>query len=173
MKTSEDLKEFPSFPKDCKSALCKNLSKEIWDEYKDQSDKYDVTFKTCIFSGVANFDSGIGVYAGSHDAYTKFDKLFDPIIADYHGHAKDGKHKSNMDASKLDAPPFSEEDAKFIKSTRIRVGRNLDGYPLGPGVTKEQRLAIMNAVVKAAESYEGDLMGNFYPLEGMDKTTQD
>lgn len=44
-----------------------------------------------------------------------------------------------MTVDKLNAPPFSEEDAKFIRSTRIRVGRNLDGFPLGPGITNEQR----------------------------------
>jgi len=44
-----------------------------------------------------------------------------------------------MDYTKLQTPPFSENEAKLIKSTRIRVGRNLDGYPLGPGLTKEQR----------------------------------
>lgn len=30
-----------------------------------------------IFSGIKNQDSGIGMYAGSHGAYTKFGKLFD------------------------------------------------------------------------------------------------
>ena len=55
----------------------------------------------------------------------------------------------------------------MVNSTRIRVGRNLAGFPLGPGVTKEQRLEIMNLVVKACETFEGDLKGKFYPLEGM------
>jgi hypothetical protein len=41
-----------------------------------------------------------------------------------------------MDYKQLNAPPFPEEEAKMIKSTRIRVGRNLKGYPLGPGLTK-------------------------------------
>jgi len=77
-----------------------------------------------------------------------------------------------MNSADLIAPPFGAEDAKMIKSTRIRVGRNLDGYPLGPGVTKAQRLEIMNAVVKACNNFEGDLKGNFYPLEGMDQATQ-
>ena len=27
----------------------------------------------------------------------------------------------------------------MIRSTRIRVGRNLADFPLGPGITKEQR----------------------------------
>lgn len=169
----EDMTEMPVFPEGCKSKLCKFLSPGVWEEYKDQKDSYGVSFKTVIFSGVKNFDSGIGVYAGSHDSYTKFNKLFDPVIEDYHGHAKTATHVSNMDSSQLDAPPFDPEDAKMIKSTRIRVGRNLADFPLGPGVTKEQRLEIMNAVVKACADFTGDLAGKFYPLEGMSKEDQD
>jgi hypothetical protein len=47
-----------------------------------------------------------------------------------------------MDYTKLVCPPIPEEDAKLIKSTRIRVGRNLANYPLGPGVSKDQRKEI-------------------------------
>jgi len=42
-----------------------------------------------------------------------------------------------MDATKLNCPPLSEEDEKRIVSTRIRVGRNLADFPLGPQLTKE------------------------------------
>jgi len=31
----------------------------------------------------------------------------------------------------------------------------------------------MNKVVEACNTFEGDLAGTFYPLEGMDKATQD
>jgi len=144
------------------------LTQEIWDEYKDKSDASGVSFKVCIFSGVKNLDSGIGLYAGSHDSYTTFSKLFDKVVQEYHGHAPDAKHTSDMKADDLQNADFSEEDAAMVVSTRIRVGRNLDGYPLGPGVTKEQRLEIMNKVVEACKTFEGDLAGTFYPLEGMD-----
>ena len=90
-----------------------------------------------ILSGAQNVDSGIGVYAGSHDSYTTFDGLFDKIIEDYHKHGKDAKHISDMDYTKLECPPFEEADAKRIVSTRIRVGRNLKDFPLGPGISKE------------------------------------
>ena len=50
-----------------------------------------------ILSGSQNVDSGIGIYAGSHDSYTTFSDIFDKVIEDYHGHKKDGKHISNMD----------------------------------------------------------------------------
>ena len=90
-----------------------------------------------ILSGAQNIESGIGVYAGSHDSYTTFAKMFDKIIEDYHKFPKDGKHVSDMDFKSLKCPPFTKEEAEMINSTRIRVGRNLADYPLGPGITKE------------------------------------
>jgi protein-arginine kinase len=42
-----------------------------------------------------------------------------------------------MSYENLQNADFSEEDSSMVISTRIRVGRNLDGYPLGPGVTKD------------------------------------
>jgi arginine kinase len=68
---------------------------------------------------------------------------------------------------------FSPEDSAMVVSTRIRVGRNLDGYPLGPGVTKEQRLEIMDKVTAACSTFEGELAGKFYSLEGMTKEDQE
>ncbi len=67
---------------------------------------------------------------------------------------------------------FTEEDSAMVVSTRIRVGRNLAGYPLGPGVSKVQRDEIMSKVVAACKTFEGDLAGTFYPLDGMTKETQ-
>jgi creatine kinase/arginine kinase len=166
--TAESLEDVNTFFKpDTDSALSRNLTQEIWNEYKDQSCSAGVSFKTCCFSGVANLDSGIGLYAGSHDSYAKFNKLFDKVVEEYHGHGPNAKHVSCMDASGLKNADFAEADAAMVASTRIRVGRNLAGYPLGPGVTKEQRLEIMNKVVEACGKFEGDLAGTFYPLEGM------
>jgi arginine kinase len=79
----------------------------------------------------------VGVYAGSHDSYHAFADLFDKVIEDYHGHKGDAKHVSDMNHENLHAPPFPEAEAKLIKSTRIRVGRNLADFPLGPALTKE------------------------------------
>merc|ERR1711990_526311 len=67
---------------------------------------------------------------------------------------------------------FAPDDAAMVNSTRIRVGRNLAGYPLGPGVSREQRNEIMDKVVEACGKFEGDLKGTFYPLKGMDKKVQ-
>jgi len=82
-------------------------------------------------------------------------------------------HVSDMSAEGLENADFSAEDSAMVNSTRIRVGRNLDGYPLGPGVTKEQRLEIRDKVVKACETFEGELKGKYYSLDGMSKADSD
>lgn len=168
----EDVVDFPAFPEGTKSLLMKHLSKQIWTQLKDKKDKYGFTFREAIFSGCKNTDSGIGVYAGSHDSYKVFAPFFDKIVEDYHKHGKDAKHVSNMNSKELIAPPLPEDEAAMIVSTRIRVGRNLADFPLGPALTKQQRLDVMNKVVEALKTFEGDLKGTFYPLEGMDKDTQ-
>jgi protein-arginine kinase len=72
-----------------------------------------------------------------------------------------------MDYKKLKTPALPEDDAKMIKSTRIRVGRNLADYPLGPGLTKEQRKEIETKVVQALTTFEGDLAGKYYALSSL------
>ncbi len=72
-----------------------------------------------------------------------------------------------MNAEELENFEFTAEQSAMVNSTRIRVGRNFADFPLGPGVSKEQRLEIMNKVVEACNNFEGDLKGKFYPLETM------
>ena len=110
-KSADELKDYDTFFTDAnKSELRKCMTKEIWEEYKDQSCAQGVSFKVCVFSGIKNQDSGIGVYAGSHDAYTKFEKLFDQVILNYHGHKKEDTHVSGMDPSVLVNDELPEED---------------------------------------------------------------
>ena len=48
-KSSDELVDFSGFfHESSKSALKRNLTQEIWEEYKDKSDAEGVTFKTMI-----------------------------------------------------------------------------------------------------------------------------
>lgn len=173
IKSCDDLVDWPLFPEEHQGSLvCKYLTKEIWDEYKDQKDASGVPFKMCVVSGCQNVDSGIGAYAGSHDSYKTFSKFFDKVVEHYHKHGPSDNHVSDMDAQSLTAPPLPEDEAAMVVSTRIRVGRNLEGYPLGPGITKEQRNEVMAKVVEACSKFEGDLKGTFYPLATMSAKDQ-
>jgi len=137
LKKPEDITGMVEFPAGTSSLLSKYLTPEVFAEYQGKKDKAGVSFEQMILSGCQNTDSGIGCYAGSHDSYSTFSKLFDKVIEDYHKHGKEAKHVSDMDYTKLNCPPFTAEEAALIVSTRIRVGRNLKDFPLGPGISKE------------------------------------
>ncbi|MCW8892979.1 MAG: phosphagen kinase, partial [Deltaproteobacteria bacterium] len=119
-------------------------------------------------SGVANQDSSIGVYAGDAESYRLFAGLFDPIIDEYHGFKQKDQHRSNLNPNDLQAVN-PDPEGKFVISTRIRVGRNLAGMPLGPAVTKEQRNQIEQRIVKALDCLPDDLSGIYYPLLGLNE----
>ena len=146
LKIVDELTGYPLFPEGTKSSVARFNTRKMWKKYHDKKDAFGVSYKLCIFSGIKNLDSRVGVYAGSHDSYRTFSELMDKVIEDYHKHKPDDEHVSDMDASKLKCPPLPRDEAKMIVSTRIRVGRNLEGYPLAPGVTKKQRDEIMGKV---------------------------
>jgi len=87
-------------------------------------------------------------------------------VESYHG-VKQHVKEIKMESSALNAPPFPEDDAKMIISTRIRVGRNLADYPLGPGITNDQRKEIEKKVSEALGTFDGDLAGKYYPLNNL------
>merc|ERR1719166_393298 len=55
----------------------------------------------------------------------------------------------------------------MIKSTRIRVARNLAGFPLGTKVTPAQRKEIESKVVGVLQKFDGELKGKYYSLGSM------
>ncbi len=46
-----------------------------------------------------------------------------------------------------------------VKSTRIRVGRNIHGYGLSPGILKHDKLAVEKLIKGAFKSLKGELAG--------------
>ena len=166
------MNKFPNFPNDCKSLLCKHLSKELFEELKNKKTSNGFTLKDAINSGVENIDSGIGVYAGDEESYSLFAKLFDPIIQEYHGFSPTDKHQSNLNPNDLEAPN-PDPKGQYIVSTRIRVGRNIDNMPLGSAITKEQREQVEALVVEGLKQLDGELKGKYYPLLGMSKEIQE
>ena len=167
LNSPDEIKGFPFFPSGTNSLLQKCLTKDIWEQCKDRRDKFGFTFKQAIFSGAKWTNSGVGVYAGSHDSYYAFAPFMDKIIEAYHGHKPSDKHISSMDYKLLNTPPFPADEDKMINSTRIRVARNLAAYPLGTAVTRQERKDIEKLVVSALNDFDGELKGKYYSLETM------
>ena len=76
-------------------------------------------------------------------------------IQEYHGISPDAVHTSDMDVNKIVG---NIDPAAPVKSTRIRVGRNIDGFGLSPGITKQQRLDVENLMKNAFTKLTGGII---------------
>merc|ERR1711988_1754508 len=155
---------FPDI-KSTHSLVAKYVTKPIWDKLSRAVTKTSgFTLAQAIACAVDFGNQHCGIYAGDWDSYKVFADVFDPLIQEYHGIPADSKHTSDMDARKIQGTINPEAP---VHSTRIRVGRNIDGFGLSPGITKEQRLGVENLMKKAFANLKGDLAGTYFPLAGM------
>ena len=146
--------DFPGI-KSKHSLVAKHVTKERWDKVKD------ITTKTAGFTlakacaCAIQFDNQhCGIYAGDWDSYKDFAEVFDAIIQEYHGISADAKHTSDMDVEKIKG---NVNDDVPVHSTRVRVGRSIDGFGLSPGITKEQRTGVESLMKSALAKLTGDL----------------
>merc|ERR1712227_353904 len=161
--------EFPTI-KSTHSLVAKHVTKDRWDKVKDIKTKTcDFTIAKAIACAVEFDNQHCGIYAGDWDSYKDFSEIFDAIIQEYHGITADAKHQSDMDPEKVKG---NIEPGVPVHSTRIRVGRNIDGFGLSPGITKQQRIDLEKAFSSALKNLTGDLAGKYYPLTGMDEAVR-
>jgi len=152
------------------SLVAKHVTKEKWDALKNIKTKTSgFTLAKAIACAVTFNNQHCGIYAGDWDSYKDFSPVFDPLIQEYHGIRADAVHTSDMDFNKIKG---NIVDGAPVHSTRIRVGRSIDGFGLSPGITKEQRVGVEKLMKNAIQSFSGDLAGNYYPLTGMEESVR-
>merc|ERR1719305_1535882 len=158
--------EFPNIQSK-HSLVAKHVTRAKWDKLKDIKTKTSgFTLAKAIACAVQFDNQHCGIYAGDWDSYKDFADVFDPLIQEYHGIKPGAKHTSDMDSTKI----RGNIDADVpVHSTRIRVGRSIDGFGLSPGITKEQRVGVEKLMKSAVQNFPSDLAGNYYPLTGMDE----
>jgi len=147
------------------SLVAKYVTAPLWEKLSGvRTATSGFSLAKAIACAVQFDDQHCGIYAGDWDSYKEFSDVFDPIIQDYHGIAADAVHTSDMDVTKIKG---NIDPAAPVHSTRIRVGRSIDGFGLSPGITKQQRLDVEDLMKKAFGNLEGDLAGTYFPLTGM------
>lgn len=168
---TNQVEEFPVFTADCHSLVKHYLTRELYQHLKEINTVNGFTLARAIRSGVLNQDSHIGLYAGDADSYQLFSSLFEPIIEAYH----------QVRIADLACRPFVRQPptwgnpdpaGRHVLSTRIRVARNLAGWPLGACLSPMQRQQIETVVVTILEGFTGDLAGTYHPLTTMDEKEQ-
>merc|ERR1719190_166694 len=149
------------------SLVAKHVTKAKWDKLSSVKTAISgFTLAKAIACAVQFDDQHCGIYAGDWDSYKDFAEVFDPLIQEYHGISPDAMHTSDMNPDNIKG---NIDPTAPVKSTRIRVGRSIEGFGLSPGITREQRLGVENLMKSAFANLEGDLAGTYFPLTGMDE----
>lgn len=156
----------PAFPGHCDSLLKKHLTAEVWALLADNSTETGFTFQQAICSGLEQPDSSVGVYAGDEESYRLFAPLFRPIIEDYHGSLGP---QPQTDFSLVALPAVTSEAQARVQSTRIRVGRNLANFPMGPAISRGQRLEVEGLICDALQNLPESHQGKYFSLSAMPK----
>jgi len=160
------MSDFPDIKSKC-SLVAKYVTQPIWDKLsKVKTATSGFSLGKAIACAVEFDNQHCGIYAGDWDSYKDFAEVFDPLIQEYHGISPEAMHTSDMDVNKIQGNINPQAP---VHSTRIRVGRSIDGFGLSPGITRKQRLGVENLMKKAFANLKDDLAGTYFPLTGMDE----
>jgi protein-arginine kinase len=136
----------------------KYLTEAYWLQAHDLQSRSGCTLLSMLRSGMAHSDSKIGVYAGDPDCYETFSGLLDPLLADFHGLNEKPFHAPQEVKAAIGNWNLN---ASEILSTRIRVARNLQGYPFTPQISGIERAELEMVVSQTLKKLPGTLAGTY------------
>merc|ERR1719436_838717 len=143
---------------------------DLYKKLKDKKTKLGVTLGHCIKTGIDNpghpMIKTCGLVAGDEECFELFAEVFDPVISARHnGYAKDAKHPTDLDVSKLSDTKI-DPTGNYTLTSRCRTGRSVRGFKLPPVMEFEERRKLEALIVKGLLSLEGELKGDYFPLNG-------
>ena len=94
----------------------------LWSELIAAKDG-DRDFREAILPGLQMRDQ-VGIFALSKDSFTTWSKVYDPILDKFFKHSADASHKFDSDMSGVNVPELSEEKARLVLTSRVRIVRN-------------------------------------------------
>ncbi len=161
---------FPIFSVESTSLAKRHLTESVFNALKNKKTPNGFSLPMALASGIKNHDSGIGIYAGDAQSYALFSALFLPIIEEYHGLTPGIIHGTDRSVVDLADP---DPHHQYILSTRIRVARNLAGYPFTPLIREKQRQKVAQKIIKALECLPETLKGMYISMNpGQDREDQ-
>ena len=144
----------------------KSMTQELFDALKDVKSSKGYTLSNGMQAGVLRPHLGVGFTCGDEECFELFKDVINPIVQGWHQFDPSTQtHESDLDFDKL---VFTEEDAmlfgKYVKSTRIRAARNISGFSLPAGSSKEDRLAVEEVLKAAFGMLPDNLQGTYFQL---------
>nr|BAA33057.1 arginine kinase two-domain chain [Pseudocardium sachalinense] len=161
-----------------KSLLKKHLTEDTYKALKDTKTSLGGTLAQCMSSGALHPGSKVGIYACDPAAYTDptWKDLFKKVIQDYHtgDPSNNVQHPEPSFGTQAEIDSLGDLDPTgfFVKSTRVRIARSHKGMPFPPAAKKTDFEKMEKLACEGLSTLTGELAGTYYPLNGMDKATQ-
>jgi len=167
--------ELPPFTDLHKSLMRKTMTPELFAKLKDVKTSKGYTLSNGMQAGVLRPHLGVGFTAGDEECFEAFKEVIYPIVEGWHKfNPETQEHKSDLDPSKV---VMSDEQValfqKYVKSTRVRAARNISGYGLPAGASREDRLAVEGVLKEAFWGLPAELQGTYYPLGELSSEQED
>merc|ERR1719389_1449969 len=142
----------------------------VYDELKGLKTSTGVTLAQCMKTGVDNpghpHIKTVGLVAGDEESYSVFKELFDPVTAARQGYDHtQALQPTNMDINQLSTTDI-DPAMQYVLTTRVRTGRSVRGFRLPPQIGFEERRQLEDLCVRALLNMQGDLAGDYFPLNG-------
>ena len=157
----------PLFPDASRSLARIHVTQDRFDRLSGLETDTGFTLAHAIASGQAHADSSIGIYVGDAQFYDLFREVMEPIILDYHGLQPPIDHPAPLPPADYGSIALENPDpeGEFILSSRVRVARNLADVAFPPHVSAPDRDQVALAVAGAAETFQDDLAGHWFPMD--------
>merc|ERR1711865_1008843 len=165
----------PKFGEKHKSLMSKTLTQELFDKLMDAKTPGGFTLSNAIQTGVETPHLGVGCTAGDEESFETFKELYYPVIKGWHNYDPETQtHPTDLNPDNVNQTAEQlEKFNKYVASTRIRAARNIRGFALPSGSTKESAAGVETVLKAAFEKMDGDLKGTYFPLGGMSKEQED
>ena len=154
----------PLFPEASTALVKRFLPPALFERLSCLRTGFGFTLARAIRSGRENPDSSIGIYAGDAECYALFKEVFDPVIRAYHNISGQVCHVPDLGL--LDLPDLDPERL-YILSSRVRVARNLAGYPLTPLISSRQRKLQEQEIIRAVTALPAPFQGQYHAMTSL------
>jgi len=115
------------------------------------------TLDYAIKAGVELPHVGVGITNDGVESLNLFKDLYDGVVEGWHGFKSNQNHVSNMNPN--DLKPFTISVAtinKYVKSTRVRAGRSVNGLSLPAFTDPKDRAEVETKLKKCFAGLQTD-----------------
>ncbi|KAI0980777.1 hypothetical protein GJ496_010881 [Pomphorhynchus laevis] len=145
------------------NSMSKCLTEKLYSQLSDRVSKSGFTVDNCIQPGIDSPGSAdkpeVGVISGDEDCFDTFRPLYDAVLKDFCNFHETTSHSNK---------PWIHKQfgnlPEAVQSVRIRLSRNISGYPFTSHISRAGRRALERTIIDALKKSSTDMTGQYQTI---------